>query len=103
MQRSHFYRLLCACGFHLFHHTNMQATDELILGHLAMAMALAFLPFRLIVFLLIADLFTRNLEFRREHTAKVIRRLTEWWHRIPAAPVRFVEEDSEQAIRDHLS
>lgn len=72
----------------------MQATDELILAHVGLAILLACLPFRIVVLVVLLEFFTRSLEFRREQTERIMRRFREWWHRIPVVPVRFMEEDN---------
>ena len=61
-----------------------------------LAILLAVVPLRFVVLLVVIDLFTRALEFREERTRRIVRRITEWWHKIPAMPVRFLEEEGEE-------
>lgn len=72
-----------------------QASDELVAVHVVAAVLLAVLPLRVVVLLFLLDSFTRQLEFRREQTERLIRRMKEWWHRIPVVRVRFVEREEE--------
>ncbi|KAJ8464153.1 hypothetical protein OPV22_026705 [Ensete ventricosum] len=71
-----------------------QATDRIILVLVMMAVALAFLPSKLLFLMLFLEIFTRNSPPRRVNTEKCTRRLREWWFSIPAAPV-VVERDKE--------
>jgi len=48
----------------------VQATDELILAHVGLAILLACLPIRVVVLAVLLEFFTRSLEFRREQTER---------------------------------
>ncbi|CAI5475385.1 unnamed protein product [Closterium sp. Yama58-4] len=71
------------------------ATDELIAVHIVLAILLAILPVRVVVLLVLGDVFTREMEFRRDQTRRLVRRLREWWHHIPVVPVRFIEREND--------
>ncbi|URE35416.1 hypothetical protein MUK42_15977 [Musa troglodytarum] len=71
-----------------------QATDRIILVLVLMALAIAFLPSKLLLLMLFLEIFTRNSPPRRVNTEKCTRRLREWWFSIPAAPV-VLERDKE--------
>ncbi|GAA0174629.1 hypothetical protein LIER_27978 [Lithospermum erythrorhizon] len=64
-----------------------QATDKCVLTLLAMALTLAFLPFKYLVLLVFLETFTRYSPPRRPSTERWTRRVREWWFSIPAAPV----------------
>lgn len=61
-------------------------------------------PFKYILAFLIFDLFTRELEFRRQMVLKFMSFLKERWDTVPAAPVvvlPFEEKESPASIQKH--
>ncbi|MCL7030946.1 hypothetical protein MKW94_016390 [Papaver nudicaule] len=64
-----------------------QITTEIALVLLASATTLLLVPFRYILAFFLMDLFTRELEFRRETVKKFMSFLKERWDTIPAARV----------------
>ncbi|CAA6665335.1 unnamed protein product [Spirodela intermedia] len=64
-----------------------QATNQIVLGLVLVALAAALIPSRLILFAAFLEAFTRNSPPRRPSTERWMRRLREWWVSIPAAPV----------------
>ncbi|XP_020534678.2 uncharacterized protein LOC105633378 [Jatropha curcas] len=64
-----------------------QITSEVALVLLASATILLIVPFKYVAAFVLFDLFTRELEFRREMVKKFITFLKDRWETIPAAPV----------------
>ncbi|XP_040366662.1 uncharacterized protein LOC112176229 isoform X4 [Rosa chinensis] len=64
-----------------------QITTEVALVLLSSATVLLTVPFKYVLAFLIFDLFTRELEFRREMVKRFIDFLKERWDTVPAAPV----------------
>ncbi|GER45697.1 hypothetical protein STAS_22675 [Striga asiatica] len=72
------------------------ATDELVLLLVVMAIVLAFVPTKYLILVLFLEGFTRNMPLRKESSERGVRRLREWWIRIPAAPVRLTRPDDKK-------
>lgn len=64
---------------------------------LCSATILLIVPFRYIVAFLLFDLFTRELEFRREMVTRFMSLLKERWATVPAAPVIVLPYESGEA------
>ncbi|XP_010926033.1 uncharacterized protein [Elaeis guineensis] len=75
-----------------------QATDRAIIVLVLLALAIAFLPGKLIILMIFLEAFTRNSPSRRASTERWTRRIREWWFSIPAAPV-VLKRDKEQKKR----
>lgn len=73
-----------------------QATDKLTLLLLALASAIIFLPLKYLMLIAFLEYFTRYMPLRREDSERGMRRLKEWWIRIPAAPVEIVKPDDKK-------
>ncbi|XP_042061487.1 uncharacterized protein LOC121805624 isoform X1 [Salvia splendens] len=73
-----------------------QATDKLTVLLFAMAMGLVFVPVRYVILMCFLEFSTRYMPLRRAGTERGMRRLKEWWIRIPAAPVRIVKPDDKK-------
>ncbi|XP_062158305.1 uncharacterized protein LOC133865834 [Alnus glutinosa] len=73
-----------------------QATDKVALVLVFMAAALAFVPQRYIVLLVFLEAFTREMPYRKESSNRWVRRVKEWWVRIPAAPVQLTKVDDKK-------
>ncbi|XP_047961349.1 uncharacterized protein LOC125206090 isoform X2 [Salvia hispanica] len=73
-----------------------QATDKLSVVLIAMALGLVFVPVRYVILMGFLEYFTRYMPLRREDTERGMRRLKEWWIRIPAAPVQIVKPDDKK-------
>ncbi|KAL9448283.1 hypothetical protein AB3S75_015705 [Citrus x aurantiifolia] len=74
-----------------------QITTEVALVLLSSATILLIVPFKYILAFLLFDLFTRELEFRREMVKRFITILKERWDTIPAAPVIVLPFESEES------
>ncbi|KAJ7968089.1 DUF639 family protein [Quillaja saponaria] len=72
-----------------------QITTEVALVLLSSATTILIVPFKYIISFLLFDLFTRELEFRREMVKKFINLVKERWHSVPAAPVVVLPFESE--------
>lgn len=74
-----------------------QITAEVALALLASASILLTVPFKYILAFLLFDLFTRELEFRREMVKRFISFLKDRWDSVPAAPVVVLPFESEES------
>lgn len=75
---------------------NFQITTEIALVLLSSATVLLLIPFKYVLAFLIFDLFTRELEFRREMVKRFIKLLKERWDTVPAAPVVVLPFESDE-------
>jgi len=66
------------------------------------ATILLIVPFKYIFSFLLFDMFTRELEFRREMAQKFIKFLRERWHAVPAAPVSILPFQNEARSEIYL-
>ncbi|XP_065047815.1 uncharacterized protein LOC135678673 [Musa acuminata AAA Group] len=64
-----------------------QAANTAVLTLVLMALTVAILPAKLILFVIFLEIFTRQSPPRRASTERWARRWREWWFSIPAAPV----------------
>lgn len=67
---------------------------------LSSATALLVVPFKYILAFLLFDMFTRELEFRREMVKRFINILKERWETVPAAPVVVLPFDSAESTSE---
>ncbi|PPR82389.1 hypothetical protein GOBAR_AA38326 [Gossypium barbadense] len=72
------------------------ATDRVALSLVFLAVVLAFVPLRFLILFVFVEAFTRELPYRRDSNDRWLRRLREWWFRIPAAPVQLVRADEKK-------
>ncbi|XVE49682.1 hypothetical protein DITRI_Ditri01bG0100800 [Diplodiscus trichospermus] len=73
-----------------------QATDKVALLLVFMAVMLALVPLRYLILFIFVEGFTRELPNRRESSDRWLRRLREWWFKIPAAPVQLIRADDKK-------
>ncbi|KAF6139502.1 hypothetical protein GIB67_005139 [Kingdonia uniflora] len=73
-----------------------QITTEVALVLLFSSTILLIVPFRFVLAWFMFDLFTRELEFRREMVTKFMSFLKERWETVPAAPVVVLPFESEE-------
>ncbi|KAJ0037879.1 hypothetical protein Pint_21946 [Pistacia integerrima] len=73
-----------------------QATDRVALLLVFMAVVFVFLPLRYLIILVFLEPYTREMPYRKESSDKWLRRIREWWFRIPAAPVQLVKLDEKK-------
>lgn len=59
-------------------------------------MVLAFVPLKYLFLLAFVESFTRNMPARKESSERWLRRMREWWLRIPAAPVQLVKVEDKK-------
>lgn len=74
----------------------MQATDKAALGLVLMAAVIALVPFKQVMLLAFLEYFTRQMPLRKNSSDKLIRRVREWWSRIPAASVQLIKPDDKK-------
>ncbi|KAL6192297.1 hypothetical protein ACLB2K_033388 [Fragaria x ananassa] len=73
-----------------------QATDKIVILLVFMAATFAFVPLRYIILLVFLEAFTREMPYRKESSDKWVRRIREWWVRIPAAPVQLIKPEDNK-------
>ncbi|KAK1257083.1 hypothetical protein QJS04_geneDACA019235 [Acorus gramineus] len=76
-----------------------QATDTVVLSLIATAAVCAFVPLKHVVILVLLEAYTRQMPLRRHSSEKLIRRLKEWWVRIPAAPVLLISPEESKKMK----
>ncbi|PPD89343.1 hypothetical protein GOBAR_AA04212 [Gossypium barbadense] len=74
-----------------------QITTEVALVLLSSATVLLIVPFKYVLAFLLCDLFTRELEFRREMVKRFLAMLKERWLTLPAAPVIVLPFEDEES------
>ncbi|XP_042380938.1 uncharacterized protein LOC121973611 [Zingiber officinale] len=65
-----------------------QTTTKFASTLMIMAVAFSLVPFRHLLLLVLLEVYTRNMPLRKASSEKLVRRIKEWWNRIPAAPIR---------------
>ncbi|ERN03096.1 uncharacterized protein LOC18431230 [Amborella trichopoda] len=53
-------------------------------------------PLNSIIMLVFLEVYTREMPLRKASNEKLIRRLKEWWVRIPAAPVQLIKPEDDK-------
>ncbi|CAJ2649161.1 unnamed protein product [Trifolium pratense] len=76
---------------------NPQITTEVAVLMLTWSAILFTVPFKYILSFLLFDMFTRELEFRREMVKKFMKMLRDRWHAVPAAPVTVLPFENEES------
>ncbi|KAL2968801.1 hypothetical protein AAZX31_15G045400 [Glycine max] len=79
-----------------------QITTEVALVLISSATILLIIPFKYIFSFLLFDMFTRELEFRREMVKKFRSFLRERWHTVPAVPVSILPFENEDRSEIYL-
>lgn len=69
----------------------LQATEKVALLLVFLAAVFAFVPPKYILLVVFVEFYTREMPYRKESSDRWIRRIREWWDRIPAAPVQLVK------------
>ena len=73
-----------------------QATERVALLLIFVAAVLAFASMQHLILLVFLEAFTREMPYRKESSGRWLRRLREWWVRIPAAPVELIKQDDKK-------
>ncbi|XP_047162972.1 uncharacterized protein LOC124832737 [Vigna umbellata] len=74
-----------------------QATEKVAVILVFIAAVFAFVPPKYIFLVVFLEYYTREMPCRKESSDRWIRRIREWWIRIPAAPVQLIKpEDSKK-------
>ncbi|XP_016447880.1 uncharacterized protein LOC107772939 isoform X1 [Nicotiana tabacum] len=73
-----------------------QATDRTALVLVIMALAFAFVPLKHLILFAFLESFTTNMPLRKISSERDLRRIREWWIRIPAAPVQLIKPDDKK-------
>ncbi|CAN1254864.1 hypothetical protein LINPERPRIM_LOCUS8795 [Linum perenne] len=66
------------------------ATERIALLLLFLAIIMMMVPLRHLILIVFLETFTREMPYRKESSDRWIRRLREWWIKVPAAPVQIV-------------
>ncbi|KAG8043929.1 hypothetical protein GUJ93_ZPchr0458g22596 [Zizania palustris] len=80
-----------------------QSTNKVAAALLVAAAIFAFLPLRSIFLLILLEAYTRHMPVRKKSSEKLVRRLREWWLRIPAAPVQLLKPQDTRRWRSRLT
>ncbi|KAJ1436369.1 hypothetical protein SESBI_04401 [Sesbania bispinosa] len=70
-----------------------QATEKVAVLLVVIAAVFAFVPPKYIFLVTFIEYYTREMPCRKESSDKWVRRIREWWVRIPAAPVQLIKPD----------
>ncbi|KAL5542994.1 hypothetical protein UlMin_010704 [Ulmus minor] len=73
-----------------------QATGRVAVSLVFLAVVFAFVPFKYIMMLIFVEAYTREMPYRKETSVKWVRRVREWWVRIPAAPVQLIKPETSK-------
>ncbi|KAF0891120.1 hypothetical protein E2562_005195 [Oryza meyeriana var. granulata] len=79
-----------------------QSTNKVAAALLVAAAIFAYLPLRSILLLILLEAYTRHMPVRKKSSEKLVRRLREWWLRIPAAPVQLLRPQDTRRWRSRL-
>lgn len=74
----------------------LKATEKVAVVLVLMAVVLSVVPLNLLFVIGFFETFTREMPLRKESSERSLRRLREWWVRIPAAPVQLVKDDDKK-------
>ncbi|KAK9134904.1 hypothetical protein Syun_014234 [Stephania yunnanensis] len=80
-----------------------QVTTEVALVLLSFAVMLLIVPFRCVLAFFLFDLFTRELEFRKETVTRFMSFLKERWNTVPATPVVVLPYESNDGTESGAS
>ncbi|KAK2635149.1 hypothetical protein Ddye_029941 [Dipteronia dyeriana] len=72
------------------------ATDKVALLLVFLAAVIVFVPLRVTILIVYLEAYTRELPYRKESSDKLLRRVREWWIKIPAAPVQLIKADDKK-------
>ncbi|KAH9620675.1 hypothetical protein KSS87_015705 [Heliosperma pusillum] len=73
-----------------------QATYSVALLLLFMAGFFILVPLKYVILFLFMESYTREMPLRRESSYRWVRRVREWWFRIPAAPVQLIKHEESK-------
>ncbi|WMV13591.1 hypothetical protein MTR67_006976 [Solanum verrucosum] len=73
-----------------------QATDRTALLLVIVALSFAFVPHKYLILFTFLESFTSNMPLRKISSERDLRRVREWWIRIPAAPVQLIKPDDNK-------
>ncbi|GAB4839668.1 hypothetical protein Ancab_029194 [Ancistrocladus abbreviatus] len=76
-----------------------QATERVAVMLVLAAGLFALIPLKHIILLALLEAFTREMPLRRDSSYRWLRRVREWWFRIPAAPVQLIKPDDSKKRR----
>ncbi|RZR88116.1 hypothetical protein BHM03_00015642 [Ensete ventricosum] len=65
-----------------------KTTQKVAVAMVIAAVGFTLVPFSHILTLVLLEVYTRKMPVRRESSEKLVRRIKEWWSRVPAAPIQ---------------
>jgi hypothetical protein len=75
-----------------------EASNQVVGLLVAGSIGLALLPSQWIAVIIFVNLFTGQMQSRKESSAQFNRRVSEWWHNIPVVPVRFLKPEEQESL-----
>uniref|UniRef100_A0A0E0KWT8 Uncharacterized protein n=1 Tax=Oryza punctata TaxID=4537 RepID=A0A0E0KWT8_ORYPU len=79
-----------------------QSTNKVAAAMLIASAIFAYLTLRSILIMIVLEAYTRHMPMRKKSSEKLVRRLREWWLRIPAAPVQLLRPQDTRRWRSRL-
>ncbi|XP_057962915.1 uncharacterized protein LOC131154265 [Malania oleifera] len=76
-----------------------QATERVSLLLVFLAATFAFVPLRYVCLSVFFEAFTREMPLRKDSSDRWLRRVRDWWFKIPAAPVQLVKFDDKKKTK----
>lgn len=76
-----------------------QTTNKVAITLVIVAIAVSLVPFRHLLVLVLLEIYTRHMPLRKESSEKLVRRIKEWWSRIPAAPIQIGAQEEHNNSR----
>jgi len=75
-----------------------EASNQVVGLLVAGSIGLALLPSQWIALIIFVNLFTGQMQSRKESSAQFNRRISEWWRNIPVVPVRFLKPEEQESL-----
>lgn len=76
-----------------------QTTNKVAATLVGSSLIFALVPFKHLFMLALLEVYTREMPLRKESSEKLIRRIREWWVRIPAAPVLLIKPQEHKKAK----
>ncbi|THU44283.1 hypothetical protein C4D60_Mb02t05770 [Musa balbisiana] len=76
-----------------------KTTQKVAIAMVIVAVGFTLVPFSHILTLVLLEVYTRKMPLRRESSEKLVRRIKEWWNRVPAAPIQIARPEEHNSSR----
>ncbi|CAL9203378.1 uncharacterized protein LOC135631695 [Musa acuminata AAA Group] len=76
-----------------------KTTQKVAIAMVIVAVGFTLVPFGHILTLVLLEVYTRKMPVRRESSEKLVRRIKEWWNRVPAAPIQIARPEEHNSSR----